>query len=60
MPARNQRPEAERRQALTDEHALARYRTNGPLSNIEEFAAAFACKAQDAMVRTANRQCQIW
>ena len=58
--ARNQRPEAERRQALTDAHALARYRTNGPLSNLKEFAAAFACNANDAMVRQANRQCQIW
>jgi putative endopeptidase len=58
--ARNQRPEAERRQALTDEHALGRYRTNGPLSNLKEFAAAFACNANDAMVRQANRQCQIW
>jgi predicted metalloendopeptidase len=58
--ARNQRPEAERRQALTDAHALARYRTNGPLSNLKEFATAFACNANDAMVRQANRQCQIW
>jgi putative endopeptidase len=58
--ARNQRPEAERRQALTDEHALARYRTNGPLSNLKEFATAFTCNANDAMVRLANRQCQIW
>jgi putative endopeptidase len=58
--SRNQRPEAERRQALTDEHALARYRTNGPLSNLKEFASAFSCKPDDAMVRQANRQCQIW
>jgi len=58
--ARNQRPEAERRQALTDAHALARYRANGPLSNLKEFATAFSCNANDAMVRQANRQCQIW
>jgi putative endopeptidase len=58
--ASNQRPEAERRQALTDTHALARYRINGPLSNLKEFATAFACNATDAMVRQANRQCQVW
>jgi len=58
--ARNQRPEDERTQALTDGHALAKYRTNGPLSNLKEFATAFACNANDAMVRLDNRRCQIW
>lgn len=55
-----QRPESERQQALGDPHPLSRFRVNGPLSNFEPFAAAFGCKAGDAMVRAANRRCQVW
>ena len=56
----SQREESERQQALADSHPLSRYRVNGPLSNLEEFAAAFGCKAGEAMVRAANRKCQVW
>ena len=45
---------------LTDEHPLPRFRTNGPVSNIPEFAAAFACPAGAAMVRSGEAQCKIW
>ncbi len=58
--ATSQREESERQQALSDPHPLSRFRVNGPLSNLETFAAAFGCKANDAMVRAANRKCQVW
>ncbi len=52
--------EAARLQARSDPHPLARFRVNGPVSNMPEFAAAFSCKASDAMVRAENDRCQIW
>jgi len=58
--AMSQREESERQQALSDPHPLSQFRVNGPLSNLEEFAAAFSCKAGDVMVREANRRCQVW
>jgi len=54
------RPEAERQQVLTDPHAPARWRVNGPLSNMPEFAQAFGCKSGDAMVRPDSLRPQIW
>ena len=50
--------EAERQQVLTDPHSAARYRVDGPLSNIPQFAEAFSCKAGDKMVRADF--CKIW
>lgn len=54
----NQRPEAARLQTNTDPHPLARFRGNGPISNMEAFAKAFGCKKGDAMVR--EQACKIW
>ena len=54
------RPEAARLQVNTGAHPLSRFRTNGPLSNMPEFAKAFSCKQGDPMVREANERCQIW
>ncbi|MFL6373842.1 MAG: M13 family metallopeptidase [Pyrinomonadaceae bacterium] len=51
-------PEAERQQVETDSHSAARYRVDGPLSNMPEFAQAFGCKQGDKMVRT--KSCVIW
>ena len=51
-------PEAERSQVLGDPHSAARWRVNGPVSNMPEFAHAFQCKAGDRMVR--EKFCQIW
>ena len=48
----------ERQQVLTDTHSNARYRVNGPLSNLPQFAEAFACKQGDKMVRATS--CKIW
>ncbi len=54
----NQRMEAARLQTNTDPHPLARFRGNGPISNLEVFAKAFGCKKGDAMVR--EKSCKIW
>jgi putative endopeptidase len=54
----NQRAEAARLQTNTDPHPLARFRGNGPISNMEVFAKAFGCKRGDAMVR--ENACKIW
>ena len=54
------RPEAARLRVATDPHPLDRFRVNGPLSNMPQFAAAFTCKAGDAMVRPPEQRCQIW
>jgi putative endopeptidase len=54
----NQRPEYARLQTNTDPHPLPQFRGNGPISNMAEFAKAFACKKGDAMVR--EQSCKIW
>lgn len=51
-------PEFEINQVKTDPHAHARYRTNGPTSNLKEFADAWGCKVGQKMVR--SKPCQIW
>lgn len=57
---RNQRPEAIRQQILTDPHPLGRFRVNGPISNMPQFAEAFNCKLGDKMVRPPEKRCQVW
>jgi len=54
----NMRPENARLMANTNEHPLPKFRTNGPLSNMELFAKAFGCKKGDGMVR--ENACKIW
>jgi putative endopeptidase len=54
----NGRLEFERLMASTNPHPLGRFRGNGPLSNMAEFAKAFGCKKGDAMVR--EQVCKIW
>jgi putative endopeptidase len=51
-------PEAERLQVQTNTHSLPRWRVNGPMSNMPQFAQAFGCKSGDKMVRTDI--CLIW
>jgi len=58
--ATNMRPEIARLIALQDPHPLAKFRVNGPLSNMPQFAAAFACKEGDPMVRPEKDRCVIW
>jgi putative endopeptidase len=51
-------PEAERAQVKGDPHSAAKYRVNGPMSNMPEFAKAWGCKEGDRMVR--KDACLIW
>ena len=56
----NERPEDMRVRALTDPHSPSRYRINGVVVNMPEFAAAFSCKGSQPMVKPANTICKIW
>lgn len=49
-----------RLQVQSNEHAPAKFRTNGPLADMPAFARAFACKASDAMVRPVSQIVEIW
>ncbi len=54
----NQRPEDQRLRALTDPHSPPRWRVNGLVPNMPEFAKAFGCKVGQPMVR--ESPCRIW
>ncbi len=54
------RDEAVVTRVKSDPHAPGRFRVIGPLSNLEEFARAFGCKAGDAMVRDEASRVRIW
>ena len=56
----NIRPELARLYLKTDPHSPQQWRTNGPLSNLPEFAKAWGCKGGDPMVRPASEQPDIW
>jgi putative endopeptidase len=53
-------PEFARLVTQSDPHPLSRFRVNGPLSNMPQFAAAFNCKAGAPMVRPEKDRCQVW
>lgn len=50
--------EAAKVQTQNDPHALGRFRVNGVLPNMPEFAEAFGCKIGKPMVR--ETRCRIW
>ncbi|HYQ79858.1 MAG TPA: M13 family metallopeptidase, partial [Anaeromyxobacteraceae bacterium] len=52
------RPEFMRLLVQTDPHSPPRWRVDGPLSNLPDFAEAFQCRAGDPMVRA--ERCQVW
>ncbi|TAL71681.1 MAG: M13 family peptidase [Rhodanobacter sp.] len=54
------RPEAQLTLLNTDPHAPAQFRAIGAPSNMPAFAQAFACKAGQPMVRSADKQVKIW
>ena len=56
----NYRPESMRLLAATNPHSPPKYRVNGPLSNVQEFAAAFSCAEGTGMVRSKDKRCEIW
>jgi putative endopeptidase len=60
MWRQNITPEAQRVRINTDSHSPGQWRTNGPLSNMPQFAAAFGCKPGDPMVRPEDVRPVIW
>jgi endothelin-converting enzyme/putative endopeptidase len=56
----SQRPERLRVNAATDPHSPGKYRVNGVMVNMPEFARAFACKPGQAMVKPAAKVCRVW
>jgi endothelin-converting enzyme/putative endopeptidase len=54
------RPETQRTMVQGDPHPIAKYRVNGPLSNLPEFKAAFQCKDDAPMVRQGADRCEVW
>jgi len=54
----NDRPENQRVKAITDPHSPAKYRVNGLVVNMPEFAKAFSCKPGQAMVGA--KPCRVW
>ena len=56
----NTTPEAARLRINTDPHSPGEWRTNGPISNMPQFAAAFGCKPGDPMVRPEAVRPVIW
>ena len=55
---RNIRPEELRRRVTVDPHSPARFRINGPFSNMPQFQDAFGCTAGAPMVR--QTRCEVW
>ncbi|MBA4137210.1 MAG: peptidase M13 [Opitutus sp.] len=55
-----QRPEEQRRRVNVDPHSPGKWRIKGPLSNLDEFFAAFDVKEGDPMRRPADQRFTIW
>lgn len=56
----NQRPEAMATQVKSNEHAPAKWRVLGPLSNMPAFYKAFNVKPSDKMYRAEKDRVKIW
>ncbi|MGA8154447.1 MAG: M13 family metallopeptidase [Terriglobales bacterium] len=54
------RIEQQRVAVQSDSHPIGKFRVIGPLSNLPEFQKAFSCKADSAMVRPADKRCEVW
>ncbi len=58
--ADNTSPEEVRLQLATDPHPLGRFRVNGVVANLPEFARAFSCKPGDPLARPEGERCKVW
>jgi predicted metalloendopeptidase len=58
--AANAAPESERLQLATDPHPLPRFRVDGVVADLPEFARAFSCKPGDPLARPEGERCQVW
>jgi endothelin-converting enzyme/putative endopeptidase len=56
----NERPENLRVMAATNPHSPGKYRINGVVVNMPEFAAAFQCKEGAALVKKPESVCKVW
>ncbi len=56
----NMRPQERAVRTKTDPHSPAKWRVNGPLSNLPEFGSAFQCKAGSKMIRPDAERCEVW
>ena len=54
------RPETQRLMVQNGPHPTGKFRVIGPLSNMPEFAKAFACAPGSPMVRPPERRCEVW
>jgi len=54
------RIETQRTMVQGDPHPIAKYRVNGPLSNLPAFRETFQCAAGDPMVREGADLCEVW
>ncbi|VDM14653.1 unnamed protein product [Wuchereria bancrofti] len=54
----HQTKEAQIKQVLTNEHSPAKYRVNGPLSNLPEFSQAFNCPLGSSL--NPQKRCSVW
>jgi endothelin-converting enzyme/putative endopeptidase len=53
-------PEIERLLVQTDPHSPARFRVQGAIANMPEFARAFSCASGDTMTRAEGSRADIW
>ena len=56
----NERPERLRANAIVDPHSPPRYRINGVVANMPQFARAFHCPASAPLVKPAKKVCTVW
>jgi putative endopeptidase len=56
----NNRPEELRLRVLTDPHSPSKFRINGVVVNMPNFATAFSCKAGQPMVNPPEKVCKVW
>ncbi|MGH9510698.1 MAG: M13 family metallopeptidase [Terriglobales bacterium] len=56
----NERPEDMRVRAATDPHSPPKYRVDGVVVNMPEFANAFSCKVSEPMVKPSDQVCRVW